>query len=253
MSIKNLGWIALGGFAVGFVAFGGAYAAGGKDIWNWDHMQRWGGGFPFNSVFQNSCGSHDVAVDSPSERRWAWNGGDKVVVALSAKIHYRVGEGEELIVRGAPEIVSQIVIKNSEIKLDCNSFGTSGDIDITLPGRAFSNIVVAGSGSIVGENLNQTRLQLNIAGSGSVRAQGNVERVEVNIAGSGDAKLGEVTMKNLKINIAGSGDAEAAPSESAEVNMFGSGNLKLLSQPDRIETHIMGSGHIIHAGKDSKI
>lgn len=239
--IKKLGWIAVTGFAVGFVSLAGAYAAGGKDIWNWEGVKRWHG-FPFSA----RCGDATTAGAEPTERRWAWTGGDEVTLALSANVHYRVGEGDEVIVRGPADMLSRVVIDDETVTLNCHGFTRGQSLDITLPGRAFREITIAGAGNVVGENLNQARLEVTIAGSGSVTAKGSADHVEVNIAGSGDAKLAELGMKSLEISVAGSGDAEAAPTESAEVSVMGSGNLTLFSNPKRLETKFMGSGRVIN-------
>lgn len=119
---------------------------------------------------------------------------------------------------------------------------------MTLPGIAFRKIELAGSGDLVGENLDQEDLEVSIAGRGSVRATGSVAHVEVHIAGSGDANLKELAMKTLEVNVAGSGDAEAAPTDSVKLNVVGSGNLKLFRNPPDIKTNIVGSGRVIHVG-----
>ncbi len=241
MAIKNLGWIALGGFAVGFVAFGGAFAAGGKDMWSLDNLPNW----KFGYGWQDRCGKIDAS--ERSERRLAWTGGETVGIAIPGNVRYKVGEGEEVVVRGPQNFLDHVVIEGDSIKLDCG--GVRGaNLDVTLPGIAFRKIDLAGSGDLVGENLNQEELKVSIAGRGSVRATGSAAHVEVNIAGSGDANLKDLAMKTLELNVAGSGDAEAAPVDSAKVNVIGSGNLKLFSNPKDIKTSIVGSGRVIHAG-----
>lgn len=223
--IKKLGWIAVGGIAVGIASLAGAYAAGGKDTWTWRGMHHWG------SFMDAKCGKNIVSAENPeTERRFAWNGGDEVSLAIPATIHYRVGEGDEVIVRAPADILEHVIVAESAIGLKCHGL-KNVTIDVTLPGRAFREI--------------------NLAGSGSMQAKGSVDRVEVAIAGSGDAKLAELAIKTLELSVAGSGDAEAAPTDTAEVSVMGSGNLTLFSHPKRLETNIMGSGRVIHAAAKS--
>src|SRR5947207_1216356 len=85
------------------------------------------------------------------------------------------------------------------------------------------SIGIAGSSKLVMENVNQPELALSISGSGSVRAQGTVDRATVNIAGSGDARLAGLAMKELTAKISGSGKIEAAPKDSADITISGSG------------------------------
>lgn len=239
MAFKNLGWIALGGFTVGFIALSGAYAAGGKERWHWDNVPSW----LIDYAWRESCGSDGQAA----ERRLAWTGSDTIGIAVPGDIHYKVGEGDEIIVRGPANLLDHIAIKNDSIRLACRGSQRGGNLDVTLPGRSFRKIHLAGSSDLIGENLNQETLDIDIAGKGSLRATGSVAHVEVNIAGSGDAYLRDVAMKSLKLNVAGSGNAEAAPTDTVKVNVVGSGNLTLFSNPTDIKTNIVGSGRVIHA------
>jgi hypothetical protein len=245
MLTKKLGWIALGGFAVGFVALGAAYIIGRGSLWA--NIPGWIVDF---AAYDRCDGDN---LGETTERRWAWSGANRVNIAVPGDIHYRVGEGDEVIVRGSIRLLDHIIVEDDSIALKCGASRRGHHLDITLPGKAFREINLAGSGNLVGENLDQEKLELNIAGSGSMRATGSVGTVEVSIAGSGNAKLGEVTMERLELNVAGSGDAEAAPAASAEVNIVGSGNLRLLTRPKNLETTIIGSGRVIHAAPETGI
>jgi hypothetical protein len=97
------------------------------------------------------------------------------------------------------------------------------------------------------QDVDQPRLDLSVAGSGSVLAQGSSDRVNLSIAGAGKAKLAELTMKRLDIHIAGSGNVEAAPQYEVNVDIAGSGDVRLLSDPAQVHTNIMGSGRMIRA------
>jgi hypothetical protein len=231
---KNLGWIAAGGLGVGVVFLSLAYATGGGD------MRRM---VDLNFPFGRSC-SKDGAT--AAERRLTWDGGDTVNIAAPATVHYRGGEGDEVIVRGAPDLVANVELHGGRITLECRGI-RSRAVDITLPGRAFRRVNLAGSGKVIMENLSQPDLALTIAGSGVLRAQGSVDRVTVTIAGSGDAKLGDLAVKQLTVKVSGSGNIEAAPKDLADISLSGSGNVRLLTHPAQLRSHIAGSGRIIQA------
>jgi hypothetical protein len=239
---KKLGWIATIGFAVGFMALLVAFATGGSEAVEWARLQNLG-----DKHFWKTRCENTAATDGATERRWAWDGGDEVKIAVASTVHYRGGEGDEVIIRGAPRALANIEVEHGTIGSSCTGFGRAESVEIILPGRVFREISLAGSGRITLENVKQPELNLSIAGSGTVNAQGAVDRMKLNIAGSGDARLAELTMKDLEVNVAGSGDTEAAPTDSAQINMTGSGNMRLLSRPTRIESNIKGSGRIIHA------
>src|SRR5262249_35271517 len=172
----------------------------------------------------------------PRERSLPWDGGDSVELSLPGTVHWRAGEGNELVVRGAPGVAKHVELHGNRIVLTCR--GRTGSLDITLPGRAFRRIGIAGSGNLVMENLNQPELDLRISGSGSMGAQGSVDRLTVNVAGSGDARLGELLAKQATVHISGSGKVEASPKDQADIKISGSGDVKLLTRPADLRTKV---------------
>ena len=103
---------------------------------------------------------------------------------------------------------------------------------------------IAGSGDLWLNKLNQDRVKLAIAGSGSIKADGKVENAEVHIAGSGDINIGQVKADVVEVHIAGSGNTDIAPTEEADIHIAGSGDVNLHTNPKKLETHIAGSGRI---------
>jgi hypothetical protein len=193
--------------------------------------------------FGRSCGKDGATA---AERRLAWDGGDTVNIAAPATVHYRGGEGDEVIVRGAPDLVANVEVRGGRITLDCRTI-RSRAVDITLPGRAFRRVSLSGSGKVLMENISQPDLTLTIAGSGTLHAQGNADRVTVTIAGSGDAELADLAVKQLTVKVSGSGNIEAAPKDLADIHLSGSGNVRLLTRPAQLRSHIAGSGRITQA------
>jgi len=230
---RTLGWIAAGGLSVGVVFLSLAYATGGSEIRRTVD----------NLSFGRSCDKNGATA---SERRLKWDGDDTVHIALPATVHYRGGEGDEVIVRGSPDVVANIEIQGGRITLNCRGAGSRA-VDVTLPGRAFRKINLSGSGKLLMENVSQPDLALTIAGSGTLRAQGSVDRVTVTIAGSGDARLADLAVTQLAVKVSGSGDVEAAPKDVADINVSGSGNVRLLTRPSQLHSHVAGSGRITQA------
>ncbi len=229
---RTLGWIATVGLSIGVTSLALAYAMGGRDL------NR------LLSVAQ-SCGDGTTkAGTASSERRLPWTGGDTIDIALPATVHLRSGEGSEIVVRGSPDTIAHVDVRGSRISLNCRWSAAARHVEITLPGRAFRQIGLAGSGRMILENLNQPELALSISGRGSVRGQGTVDHLTVRIAGSGKARLADVANKELKVDISGRGKVEAAPRDDADINISGSGDVRLLSRPARLRQHIAGSGRI---------
>ena len=235
--IKKLSWIAAIGIGVGIIASTLAATLVADE----------GGGFDFWRAFSlaESCPKDTQAATGAPERRWAWEGGDSVVIALPATVHYRGGEGDDVIARGSPEAIAHISVSGGTITTSCDGFAGGSKIDITLPGRVFSRVGLTGSAKITMENINQTDFAADITGSGSINVSGSSKNVAITIKGSGDAKFADLVMEQLAVNISGSGNAEAAPQKAADIAIKGSGDVKLLSRPAQLNTVIKGSGRII--------
>ncbi len=202
----------------------------------------------YRSAFAYSKDDEDAEIDAnATEGHWAWDGGDTVDIAVPGTVHYRGGSGDEVIARGSREAIAHIRVRNGKITQSWSGRWARRDLDITLPGRTFRTIEISGSNRLIMQDVNQPSLDLSISGSGSVRAQGASERVKLSIAGSGKAKLAELTMKRLDIDISGSGKAEAAPQDEVNIDIAGSGDVRLLSDPERMHTDIAGSGRVIRA------
>ena len=230
--MRTLGLIAIGGLGIGIASLSLAYQLGGRDL----HR------LPFDLVSRASCG--EVAKGSPSVRRLAWDNGDEIEVSVPGTVTFRGGQGSEVVVRGSPDLVAHVEVRGRRLMLDCHGWMAGRDLEITLPGRAFRDIRIAGSGKLVMENVNQPDLDLRISGSGTVRAQGSVDQATIKVSGSGEASLGDLAVKQLKVDISGSGKVEAAPKDSADVRISGSGDVKLLSRPVNLTSKVSGSGRI---------
>jgi hypothetical protein len=232
--VRPLGWTAIGGLSIGVVCLSLAYATGGSTL---RRMVDLG----LSSA--ETCDSNGATA---SERRLKWDGDDTVDIAGSAIVHYRGGEGDEVIVRGSPDVVANVEVRGGRISINCHET-RSRTVDITLPGRIFRKMHLSGSGKVLAENVSQPDLVLAISGSGSLRAQGSVDRLTVSITGSGGAKLAELAVKELTVKVAGSGNIEAAPKDLADITVSGAGNVRLLTRPGQLRSHVSGSGRITQA------
>jgi len=232
-----LGRIAVAGIGIGVASLAIAYAIGDSDLDGlWQHGRMgWRG---------HGCDGPAIADSASSERHLAWSGGDTIEIALPATVHFRAGEGSDLVLRGMPDAIAHVELLGNRLVLDCRS---PGRIDVTLPGNAFRRIGVSGWANVKLENLNQPELVFTVSGSGDLVAQGTVDRLTATISGSGNAHLRDMALKELTVRISGSGNVEAAPKEAADIKLSGSGNVRLLTRPAHLNTHVSGSGRISQA------
>jgi hypothetical protein len=237
-----LGRIAVGGLSVGVISLSLAYAFGGHELTDLlDHR----------SLLASGCSGNTASDNHSSERHIAWRGGDTIDIAMPATVRLHGGEGSDVVVRGAPDIISRVAVHGDKIMLDCHGRSLLREVEVVLPGIAFRRIGLSGSGSLTLENLSQKELSLRISGSGDVRAQGSVDRLNASISGSGNAKMGDLAVRQLSIKISGSGNVEASPQDDAEIHVSGAGNVRLLTRPKHLDSKISGSGRIVQPSIES--
>ena len=107
------------------------------------------------------------------------------------------------------------------------------------------NVMVPGNRDVDLGHIERPSLNVTVASSGSLTAEGKVDRLTVNVMGSGHANLGKLAARSVSVMVMGSGDATVAPSEKLSANIMGSGDVHLTSHPASIERSIMGSGRVI--------
>ncbi len=128
---------------------------------------------------------------------------------------------------------------------------------ITVPFEDISEVSLAGSGSITGNDLIKARgFETNLAGSGDIDLAVEADNLESNIAGSGNIKL-KGKAKFYEGNISGSGDIHAYELMADEVNaaISGSGDVQVYCN-STLTARISGSGSVLYKGnpkEDSKI
>lgn len=196
-----------------------------------------------------SCSATGATATS---RIMDWNGGDSVSVEVPANIHYIAGEGDRLVVKGDPMVLSHLRVRNGKIDLDCSLHNWRGQrVDITLPGRQFREYDIAGVADMDLNRIDQDSLKIAIAGKANVTANGKVDVLKLEIAGKGDARLKDLVAQNLDLDIAGRGDVDASPIENADISIAGSGDVSLYTEPRHISSSIMGRGNIRHLANKS--
>lgn len=239
--MPKLGIIALSALAVSAICLGAAAAIGA----------RHGGGEVFDFSMFDGMGGCEKTGATAESLELAWDGGDSVTVEVPATLHYKRGVGDKVQVKGDPQLLAHLRIHDGTIEMNCHIHGWHHRrLDITLPGREFRQYRIEGMGDVDLQDIDQTALKLEIAGSGDITASGKTDDLDLRIAGRGDAKLKDLMARNVKIEIAGRGDVETSPLDDADIDVAGSGNVKLYTEPKHLNTSIMGSGNVDHlAGK----
>lgn len=208
---------------------------------DWDRFSFAGSGSVALTVVADPSQARSVTVSAPSD-----------VLAL-----YKIGvengqlsiEPKEGCIRGRNELkVTANVAKLSRIEL-------AGAADLTVAGRLAGeklNIELAGSGTIALDG-DYRDMHTEIAGSGEISLRGSAARHEVEIAGSGELSAAGLATRVSEVEIAGSGDCEIAVSDALMVEVAGSGDVVYHGTPGTIRKDISGSGSVRAADPGSAV
>lgn len=214
------------------------------------------GGFEFRKWRDDGffAGDHDfrgppVVGDGPTvTRRLAWDGGDEIAVSAPVEVDYTQGPAAEVVVTGPQAAVDQLVVSEGRVRFRRPVIRLAGPVRVAITAPGVREFTLHGAQALKIEGYDQDRLEVTVAGAGSVEAKGRARRVELRIAGSGDANLGALASEDAEVSIAGSGRATIAPTQSVEANIAGSGDVVLTTNPPDVESNVFGSGRIVRGG-----
>jgi hypothetical protein len=207
------------------------------------------GGRPFgDGLFDHRPRCELLAGATTAARDLDWDGSDHAALNLAGQASYTPGTADKLHASGDPQVLAHLRVRDGTVELDCRGWrDRTKDLAITLPGRPFEKFSLAGEGKINLNRLDQPNLKIELAGIGTITANGKVDDLKIEIAGVAKADFGQVTGRKVKLEMAGVSRADIAPSDEADIEMAGPSEVTLHSNPKRMETEIAGPGRIHRA------
>lgn len=146
---------------------------------------------------------------------------------------------EELIVTGSGDTkVSGFNGERLELQL-------RGSGNVNFSGRYRDlNASAHGSGNL---NLNagsSENVELAMVGSGQITASGSCKALNAELTGSGDLNARHLAADTVTVNLRGSGTSHVFAKQSAELTLRGSGDIRVLGNPNRRNVNRTGSGEV---------
>ncbi|HEX2800897.1 MAG TPA: DUF2807 domain-containing protein, partial [Phenylobacterium sp.] len=190
---------------------------------------------------------HDRTDDGPqTSRDLAWGGGDLLGVDIPADVQYVQATGPaKLTVTGSRDVVADVVVDRGRIDF-AHDRGHWSNLTIVLSAPGVNRFEMTGSGKLDISGYRQDRLTLDLSGNSQVTVKGEARTLDLQMSGSAESDLSGLKLKDATVAIDGAGDATIAPTDSAKVDISGSGEVTLLTNPARLESNISGSGEIHH-------
>ena len=144
----------------------------------------------------------------------------------------------EMALAGSGDIY--VTLKAQDLKVSVNG---SGDIHASGVNNS-CDIKINGSGDVILNDIFVGLFGARIYGSGDLRVNGSANKIDIQQSASGDVYLTGLPAKEAAIRISGSGNVSAAVSDKLEVNINGSGDVKVKGNPQYKNVDIKGSGRV---------
>ncbi|HET6972037.1 MAG TPA: DUF2807 domain-containing protein [Phenylobacterium sp.] len=255
--IRVLLMIVIAGFVLSVGTLAAAVAIGGPEIlsrgaWgvassDWDgHGAGWG----WHSHHHGHMGGWSSDHGPQSSRTLAWSGAQALDVGFPADIRYVQAEGPGTVtVSGPPSAVEHVVVSGESVHFDgFSQHWWPHKLSVVVRAPNISRFDLSGANGLTIEDYKQDKLALDISGAAEVNATGEAGAIDLEISGTGDVDLGGLKAKSADVKISGAGGATIAPTESADLQISGMGDVRLLTNPPKLETHISGAGRVRQPG-----
>jgi len=248
--IRVLTMIAVAGFVLCVGSLAAAVAVGGPEAiarGGWAIVDggewNWGPHHSYRHERDGRWSSDDYGKDTT--RTMAWSGAEGLEIDLPADVRYIQSPGAGTVELAGPERALQDVeIHGNSISYRHGRRHGYPKLEITVRAPNIHAFDISGRNSLQIENYRQARLDIDVSGRGDVTALGEADEIALDVSGDADVDLGKLRTKGADVEISGSGDTTIAPTDWAKVKVSGIGDVRLLTQPKKLETDISGSGRI---------
>lgn len=177
--------------------------------------------------------------------------GDKLTITVEGegaeKLRFSLSKGQLGIAREGWKIGQQTRAATVNVTLPMLSdvvLAGSGTLVTDQMGGNDAKIVIAGSGMVDARAIDAQKLEVDVVGSGKLRAAGKAKDLNMTIAGSGDAEMDGLNADKVKVDVAGSGNARFASNGQVSANIMGSGEVRVFGRAT-CKVSSMGSGKLV--------
>lgn len=179
----------------------------------------------------------------------AVSGFDRVSVSGPGTVHIEITGTESLEVEAEDNILEVLTIEvvGGRLELGTEPFTSlepTREIVYRITAAQLAGVDVSGSAQVDIAPVDTLSFSAAISGSGSIEPTGSVTELEVAVSGSGRF-LGEGLESVIAdVSISGSGQADVLVTDELNASVSGSGAIRYMGDPLRVEKEISGSGSI---------
>jgi hypothetical protein len=179
----------------------------------------------------------------------AVSGFDRIVVSGQGVIHVDISGTESLEVEAEDNILDVLTTKvvNGRLELSVEpltNIRPTREITYRITATQLRGVSISGSGQLDVSTVDTDAFEVRISGSGTVTPTGTSTHLDVEISGSGQFQGADLVSTTGSVNVSGSGAAVVNVTDDLSASVSGSGTIRYLGDPARLETSVSGSGSI---------
>ncbi|WP_109798125.1 MULTISPECIES: head GIN domain-containing protein [Novosphingobium] len=206
-------------------------------------------GVPLDKLDQSGPAPTAIALLGPDNVRVVR--GDSLAISVEGegadRLRFALGKGQLGIAREGWKIGQEARPATITVTLpmlkDLVLAGSGEIIADELRGEE-AKIVIAGTGLVEARAIDAGKLGVDVVGSGTLRAAGKARTLDMTVAGSGDAEMDGLNVDEAKVDVAGSGRSRFASNGTVKANIMGSGEVRVFGRAT-CKISAMGSGKLI--------
>lgn len=191
-----------------------------------------------------------------NEKSWNWHWGHEDQI----NVYVTVKDIDAISVSGSGDLIAQTKLTGGNFDLNVSGSGSltaeveaSGNVDADVSGSGNMELKgkcknfdsdISGSGDVNLDASIQEEADFGLSGSGKIHASGTAQSVKATISGSGKVLAGNLEAGKCTVRISGSGDVEINVKDDLDANISGSGSVTYKGNPNHVNSHSSGSGHV---------
>jgi len=124
------------------------------------------------------------------------------------------------------------------------NYSTHKGVKLHIVVPSLQGIKVVGAADVKASGLKESKVEIDVQGSGNIKLDGATDELAVGVSGSGDVDTRQLIARRANVNISGSGDVKVNAAESLNASVSGSGAIRYSGNPQQVSKNISGSGSV---------
>ena len=195
------------------------------------------------------------------DRTFPWTGKDELRIDMPVDVVFVQGADAKIVASGPKTYLDRLRVDGGHISLadgddgdgegsiTINAMGVhyeseSERVKITVIAPDVTKFDVRGSGDLDIRRYDHPTFTVQASGSGDVSAAGRVEMAAIDSSGSGYVNLSDLRTKDAVVDVSGSGGGAVFATGKAKIDISGSGDVELRTEPKSVSSEITGSGEV---------